>query len=138
MTDLKQSIKRTIWCTPLKENQSFPDVEVLDQTRLPHQLHTVRLASLDDACKAISTMIVRGAPLIGATTAYGMALAMRDDPSDSMIEHAAQALFKTRPTAVNLQWALNQMKPTLLTLKEEERAEWAYHCLLYTSPSPRD
>ena len=126
LNDLKHRIKRTIWQASLAEKQVYPDIEVLDQTCLPHQVRSVRLSSLDDACRAIATMIVRGAPLIGATTAYGMALAMRDDSSDDMIHQAAQALFKTRPTAVNLQWALNQMKPTLLSLPTQERVEWAY------------
>ena len=63
---LKKTIKRTIWQAPLKEPHLFPDIDVLDQTRLPHQVSPVRLSSLADACNAISTMIVRGAPLIGA------------------------------------------------------------------------
>ena len=126
-----KEIKRTIWCRSNQQQDQdgspfYPDVEVIDQTQLPHRFETRILSSLNDACEAISTMIVRGAPLIGATTAYGLALAMREDPSDAMIEKAAADLFKTRPTAVNLQWALNQMTPTLFQLQPEKRVKWAY------------
>ncbi len=95
---------RTIWLAADGRR-----VEIIDQTRLPHELAIVGLTTLDDAARAISTMQVRGAPLIGAAAAYGMALAMAADPSDVAIEQAAARLASTRPTAVNLRWALDQM-----------------------------
>src|ERR1035437_298477 len=84
-------------------------VGVIDQTLLPHRFATIRLATLDDVGRAIQTMQVRGAPLIGAVAAYGVCLALRDDPSDEALERACKALLKTRPTAINLKWALDEM-----------------------------
>ncbi len=91
---------RTIW--PHDDGS----VEVIDQTKLPHAFETVRLKSVHDAAHAIKTMVVRGAPLIGATAAYGVALAMREDASDAALDRAHDLLLATRPTAVNLRWAL--------------------------------
>ncbi|HEU0156940.1 MAG TPA: S-methyl-5-thioribose-1-phosphate isomerase, partial [Stellaceae bacterium] len=88
-------------------------VEIIDQTQLPHELVVVQLRTLDEAARAIRPMQVRGAPLIGATAAYGMALAMAADPSDTGIGNAAATLAATRPTAVNLRWALDDMKRVL-------------------------
>ena len=96
-------------------------VEIIDQTRLPHELVIARLARLDDAARAIRDMQVRGAPLIGATAAYGMALAIAEDPSDDGIEHAAATLAATRPTAVNLAWALGEMRRAIAALAPERR-----------------
>src|SRR5579871_5079377 len=79
-------------------------VEIIDQTRLPHALVWARLADLDQAAAAIKDMKVRGAPLIGATAAYGMALAIVEDASDARIGLAYRTLSATRPTAVNLRW----------------------------------
>src|SRR6266571_2237779 len=107
---------RTIWLAA--DGRS---VEIIDQTRLPHELVIARLARLDDAARAIREMQVRGAPLIGATAAYGMALAMAEDPSDRGIEKAAATLAATRPTAVNLAWALAEMRRTLVELPPERR-----------------
>jgi methylthioribose-1-phosphate isomerase len=84
-------------------------VGVIDQTLLPHRFATLRLATLEDAARAIRSMQVRGAPLIGATAAYGMALALRADASDEGMERAYATLLATRPTAVNLKWALDEM-----------------------------
>ena len=103
-------------------------VEIIDQTRLPHELVIVDLATLDDAARAISTMQVRGAPLIGATAAYGMALAIAEDPSDAASSCAVAMLAATRPTAVNLRWALAEMQRALRGCAAEERrfaAAWA-------------
>jgi methylthioribose-1-phosphate isomerase len=108
---------RTIWLAA-----DGRAVEIIDQTRLPHELVIARLASLDDAARAIREMQVRGAPLIGATAAYGMALAVASDPSDRGIETAAQTLAVTRPTAVNLAWALAEMRRVLAELSPERRA----------------
>ena len=100
--------------------------EIIDQTRLPHEFVTRRLETLDDAAEAISVMRVRGAPLIGATAAYGMALAMRGSADDSALDAAYATLLATRPTAVNLRWVLDGMRPGLARLAPEARAEGAY------------
>jgi methylthioribose-1-phosphate isomerase len=101
-------------------------VEVIDQTLLPHKFETVALTTLEDAARAILTMQVRGAPLIGATAAYGVALAMRRDPSDASLAHAIGLLAKQRPTAINLAWALEEMRATLSMFPPAHRAAAAY------------
>ncbi len=111
---------RTIWAA-----DDGWAVEIIDQTRLPHEFVTVRLETLDDAAHAIKDMQVRGAPLIGATAAYGMALAMHGDPSDENLEAAAKALINTRPTAVNLRWSIDEQKTLLGPLSPNARAEAA-------------
>ena len=108
---------RTIWLEP-----DGAAVGIIDQTRLPHELVTARLTSLDDAAHAIRAMLVRGAPLIGATAAYGVALAMRADASDAALSEACAALLQTRPTAVNLRWALEDMAAVLRPLDPAARA----------------
>ena len=95
---------RTIWPS------GHGAVKIIDQTRLPHELVTVELKALDDAVHAIKAMLVRGAPLIGATAAYGVALAMKANPSDESLDHACRALAATRPTAINLRWALDRAR----------------------------
>jgi len=107
---------RTIW--PAADGRT---VEIIDQTRLPHELVIIGLQTLDDAARAIATMQVRGAPLIGAAAAYGIALATAADPSDRGIEAAASKLAATRPTAVNLRWALAEMKRALSEVPESRR-----------------
>ena len=106
---------RTIW---LESDAS--SIGVIDQTLLPHRFATVRLTTLDEAVRAIKTMQVRGAPLIGATAAYGVWLALRSDASDENLERAYGALLAARPTAINLQWALDQM---LAAVRNRPRAE---------------
>jgi methylthioribose-1-phosphate isomerase len=111
---------RTIWLGA----DSCPDkpvVEIIDQTRLPHELTIARLTTLDEAARAIHGMQVRGAPLIGAAAAYGMALAVAADPSDAAIEQAAATLAATRPTAVNLAWAVAEMRRAIAALPPGER-----------------
>ena len=88
-------------------------VLILDQTRLPHEAVMRRLATLDDAAHAICSMQVRGAPLIGATAAYGVALGLADDAGDARIAQVIETLAATRPTAVNLHWALARMQRVL-------------------------
>jgi len=107
---------RTIWPAP-----DGHTVEIIDQTKLPHELVIVGLSTLEDAVRAIRTMQVRGAPLIGATAAYGVALAIADDPSDAGLAAAVAALSATRPTAVNLRWALAEMERVLRGLPEDRR-----------------
>ena len=101
-------------------------VEIIDQTRLPHAFEAIRLETVDEAARAIRDMLVRGAPLIGATAAYGIALAMRRDPSDTGLEAAYERLLATRPTAVNLRWALDDLRRRLRPLGIADRAEIAY------------
>jgi len=112
---------RSIWL-----NEDGWSVGVIDQTRLPHAFETLQLSSLDEAAHAIRAMLIRGAPLIGATAAYGMALAMRADPSDVSLTAAYETLHSTRPTAINLRWALDAMRETLRPLPAEERSKAAY------------
>ncbi len=100
--------------------------EIIDQTKLPHEFVTVRLETMQDAAVAIKDMWVRGAPLIGATAAYGVALAMRENASDANLTAMYDHLFATRPTAVNLRWALDDMKALLSPLPEGEREAAAY------------
>ncbi len=104
----------------------FPDpdgvsVQVIDQTRLPFAFELKRLATLEDAAVAIRTMIVRGAPLIGVTAAYGLALAMRADASHDGIDRAVATLAATRPTAINLRWALDRVSTNLRQVAPDER-----------------
>ena len=110
---------RTIW--PDGEGA----VAIIDQTRLPHDFAVVRLTSLEEAAHAIRAMLVRGAPLIGAAAAYGVALALRADASDRGLERACATLLATRPTAVNLRWALERMRGLLAPLPEARRVEAA-------------
>jgi len=112
---------RTIW--PAADGWA---VEIIDQTRLPFAFVTARLETLADAATAIATMQVRGAPLIGAAAAYGMALAMHSDPSDKNLEVAGKALKATRPTAVNLRWAVDDVTARLKGLSPNARAGAAY------------
>jgi methylthioribose-1-phosphate isomerase len=101
-------------------------VQVIDQSRLPFEFVTLELRTLEDAARAIREMVVRGAPLIGATAAYGLALGVCTDPSDQGIEHAVRALQATRPTAQNLTWALARMRTALMAASPAERAALAW------------
>jgi len=99
---------------------------IIDQTKLPHEFVTLTLRSADDAAHAISTMQTRGAPLIGAVGAYGLALAMRVDPSDENLIRIHDMLAETRPTAINLRWALGRMRDALRNQPHAERAALAW------------
>lgn len=112
---------RTIWLA-----QDGWRVSVIDQTKLPFRFETVALGSAEQAAEAIRSMVVRGAPLIGATAAYGVALAMRADPSDQALEAAVALLGATRPTAVNLHWALERVSARLAGLGPASRMAAAY------------
>ena len=112
---------RTIWL----EADGWT-VGTIDQRRLPHDYVVVKLTSSDDAADAIRTMLVRGAPLIGATAAYGMALAMREDASDAGLDAAYAKLVATRPTAINLKWALDEMRRALAPVQPGDRVAAAY------------
>ena len=112
---------RTIW--PHDDGTS---VEIIDQTQLPHLFATSKLSNIDHAAHAIRSMMVRGAPLIGATAAYGIALAMQRDASDEALDTAYDFLLETRPTAVNLRWALIRMRDVLRNRPREDRAKAAW------------
>ncbi len=112
---------RTIWVEA--DGQT---VGIIDQTLLPHRFETIRLASVEDAAHAIRSMQVRGAPLIGVTAAYGLCLAARADASDAALERAHELLLATRPTAINLKWALDEMLAALRNRPREERVAVAY------------
>ena len=112
---------RTIWLA-----EDGWAVEIIDQTQLPHAFVTRRLETLEDAAHAIRTMLVRGAPLIGATAAYGLALALRGDASDDNLARAGETLLATRPTAVNLRWAIEDVTGRMQDLAPADRAAAAY------------
>jgi methylthioribose-1-phosphate isomerase len=118
---IKGKAYRTIWLAP-----DGWSVEVIDQTRLPHEFSVIPLKSAEDAGRAILSMQVRGAPLIGATAAYGLAMAVREDASDEAIDRAVEFLAKQRPTAINLRWALEEMRRAVQNLPREERVAAAY------------
>ena len=111
---------RTIWLS------DSGTVRVIDQSRLPFKFVTLDLETVADAAEAIKSMVVRGAPLIGATAAYGVALAARSDPSDSYLADAARMLQATRPTAINLAWALARMRRVLADAPLQDRVDVAF------------
>lgn len=108
---------RTIWL-----EAGGRSVGVIDQTQLPHQFKTKTLGTCAEAAAAISTMVVRGAPLIGVTGAYGLMLALQEDPSDNSLLSAFELLNSTRPTAINLRWALERVHNQVATLPQHQRA----------------
>ncbi|MDM7937975.1 MAG: S-methyl-5-thioribose-1-phosphate isomerase [Cyanobium sp. CZS 48M] len=108
---------RTIWL-----EEGGRSVGVIDQTLLPHRFATRSLTTLDQAAEAIATMVVRGAPLIGVTGAYGLMLALQVDPGDASLAAAFEQLNATRPTAINLRWALERVRDRVLPLPPSERA----------------
>ena len=112
---------RTIWLEP-----DGWSVGIIDQTALPHRFVTARLTTLEETAHAIRAMRIRGAPLIGATAAYGMCLALRADASDKSLERAYATLLATRPTAINLKWALDEMMAVVRNRPRSERAAAAY------------
>jgi methylthioribose-1-phosphate isomerase len=112
---------RTIWL-----QSDGVTVGTIDQTLLPHRFETIALRTLEDAARAIKTMQVRGAPLIGATAAYGMALSVYADASDEALRHAYSVLLATRPTAINLKWALDEMMLALRGTSGAKRVSAAY------------
>jgi methylthioribose-1-phosphate isomerase len=112
---------RTIWV-----EADGATVGTIDQTLLPHRYATIQLKTVQDAAHAIKSMQVRGAPLIGAVAAYGVALALRADASDAALERAYALLFATRPTAINLKWALDEMMARVRNRPREDRVDAAY------------
>jgi methylthioribose-1-phosphate isomerase len=112
---------RSIWLEP-----DGWSVGVIDQTALPHRFRTAKITSLDEAAHAIRAMLIRGAPLIGATAAYGICLALRADASDEALDRAYATLIATRPTAINLKWALDEMMAAVRNRPRAERTAAAY------------
>jgi methylthioribose-1-phosphate isomerase len=112
---------RSIWLEP-----DGWSVGIIDQTALPHRLVTARLTTLEEAAHAIRAMLIRGAPLIGATAAYGMCLALRADASDEALDRARSMLLATRPTAINLKWAIDEMVACVRNRARSERLPPAY------------
>ena len=112
---------RTVWLT--SDNTA---VEIIDQTKLPHIFETLRLENMRDAERAIKDMQVRGAPLIGVTAAYGVALSMRHHASDAALKATCDMLLAARPTAVNLRWGIERMRAFLAPLAESERVAAAW------------
>jgi methylthioribose-1-phosphate isomerase len=112
---------RTIWL-----NEDGWGVEVIDQRWLPHEFRVATLRAMPEAATAIRDMWVRGAPLIGVTAAYGVALAMREDSSDAALDSAWDKLHAARPTAINLRWALDALRARLRPLDPTQRAAAAY------------
>src|SRR5271156_5464946 len=112
---------RTIW-----RNDDGATVGVIDQRLLQHEFKTLTLRTMEECAEAIRNMTVRGAPLIGATAAYGICFALRDDPSDAGLATAYATLHKTRPTAINLKWALDQMQAAVAQLPAAKRLAASY------------
>ncbi len=112
---------RTIWV-----NDDGWSVSIIDQTLLPHRFERARLETVEDAAHAIKSMQVRGAPLIGATAAYGVCLQLRNDASDEAVDKAIAFLAEQRPTAINLRWALDEMRTALQNLPQTERLAAGY------------
>ena len=118
---VEETIYRTIWLA----DDSW-SVRIIDQTRLPHEFEVLNLETVDQVAEAIKSMRVRGAPLIGAAAAYGVALAMHHSPTKENLERSIRCLKSTRPTAVNLHWALAEMRELLLPIDDGEREMTAY------------
>lgn len=116
---IQQQHYRTIW-------QAGTQVCIIDQTQLPFRFEILSLGHLDAMCHAIRQMQVRGAPLIGAAAAYGVALAMQANASDQALTEAVNKLIATRPTAVNLAWAAQRMQQALVVMPTAERASFAW------------
>lgn len=112
---------RTIWPIPADNS-----VGIIDQTRLPHEFVIRNLRTLDDAAWAISTMQVRGSDLIGVAAAYGIALGLNHNPSDTTLSEGGDKLLATRPTAVNLRWAVDCMRQRIQPLPLNERTAAAF------------
>ena len=111
---------RSIW-----HKKNSDSVAIFDQTLLPHDVKILELNSLGDICHAISSMQVRGAPLIGACAAYGMYFALRDDSSSEHEKNAADQLIATRPTAINLRWAVERIRKAISNCNQSEKAATA-------------
>ncbi len=117
--------RTSIWANDLLD-PAHRTVSIIDQTMLPFNVEERELMTHEHVCEAIRNMRVRGAPLIGVTAAYGVALAMKEDSTQPVLEQACQSLRATRPTAVNLAWALDHMYGLLSKVDETERSDLAW------------
>jgi len=106
---------RTIWF-----DEKDQAVKIIDQTKLPHKFEVKNLKTVKDVINAIKTMEVRGAPLIGATAAYGVVLAIMENNDPKFIKTSCENLIKSRPTAINLKWAVNRMLKKLSGVNNNE------------------
>ena len=113
---IQQKEWHTIWLNTHKDI-----VEVIDQTKLPHQFVIKEIRSSNDAALAIKNMIIRGAPLIGVMGAYGLMLGLKENPSDENLKETYKILLATRPTAINLQWALKRIFDKVIDANKEQR-----------------
>ena len=107
---------QTIWF-----NKEEKIVEVIDQTKLPHEFSIKKIFSAEDAAQAIKNMVIRGAPLIGVMGAYGLMLAIKESPSDKNLIENFKLLLSTRPTAINLKWALKRVYKRIINVDKSER-----------------
>ncbi len=107
---------KTIW---YDEKEKI--INIIDQTKLPHQFVIKKISSLDQIIYAIKNMEVRGAPLLGGAAAYGMCLAIKDNPSDDVIDDAAKKLINSRPTAINITWAVNKIRSELIKIDNDQK-----------------
>ena len=123
---VNSQLYRTIWPQRSRAN-SLAVVCIIDQTKLPHQFVIASIEHFQQMLAAINTMQVRGAPLIGAAAAYAIALAVQDDASDQHLQASAAQLMQSRPTAVNLHWAVQRMLGLLMTLPASDRNQAAWH-----------
>lgn len=121
-----QQLFRTIWAVSDEALPGHYHVAIIDQTALPHAWRILTLNSVQQMADAIRRMQVRGAPLIGAAAAYGVALASQQSATDEALQVAASSLLASRPTAVNLRWAVERMMRELLTMPEALRCEHAW------------
>lgn len=121
---VNQQHYRSIW--PVFADDKPQSVRIIDQTKLPHQFEIIDINHINKMVSAIKTMKVRGAPLIGASAAYGLALAMKDDSSDQALQSAAEQLLQSRPTAVNLAWAVDRMLRALKPINSDLRMSFAW------------
>jgi len=117
---------RTIWPNE-NVDMRLSSVSIIDQTKLPHAFEIVTITNVLQMIAAINTMMVRGAPLIGAAAAYGVALAMQEDSADALLQSSVNQLVHSRPTAVNLRWATQRMLTLLMPLPASNRlaAAWS-------------
>ena len=118
--EVNNKTRRTIWF-----DQKQMRIGIIDQTLLPHHLVEIWLNSVEDVCRAIHGMQVRGAPLIGVTAAYGLALGLQEDSSEAQLLRVSAQLQATRPTAVNLLWALQRVQRAIRTVAPNRRAQRA-------------
>lgn len=126
MISLNANLQNNSAIAPLSADVEHRHIEIIDQRALPFEVRLVTLNSVEDVDHAITDMLVRGAPLIGICAAYGMAIGVLSDASDSAVKQTAMRLRKTRPTAVNLMWAVDRMASAILAVPIAHRVDVAW------------